>query len=413
MPFFEKIRHELADFIEQRDDLILLVSCTNSDFGFVLEILREIEQSSGTDVFLLFSDGFVQSDPFVSVAIERLRDEHRTACEWLSEQGGVPLPSLPVFLDDHKLPASQRLRKAIDYARSLIPQGKGNRLVWAMFPMEVKDWASYLKLIVGLVPWDGIQPWMRGVRLVFRSTQEAGRFEPRLSNAPRVRRTKFELTQDQIEGAIADQVNDEQAPVEQRMQALLSLAVLDYAYNRPEDAIAKYNHLLGYYQSTGNKALEAFVLNGLGDVAHRQGNLEHALERYECAVIPAAEAKEGMILASIIRNLGDVAFEQKRYGEAEQYFDQLDKLTAATLDAECKARGSGMARAQPGEAGGVRSRSRELGDGGRVLPQDLVTFGIGGQSRPPGRILKRQHQREKLVAVEKELHSLGRGEATR
>ena len=216
-----------------------------------------------------------------------------------------------------------------------------------MFPMEVKDWASYLKLIVGLVPWDGIQPWMRGVRLVFRSTQEAGRFEPRLSNAPRVRRTKFELTQDQIEGAIADQINDEQAPVEQRMQALMSMAVLDYAYNRPEDAIAKYNHLLGYYQSTGNKALEAFVLNGLGDVAHRQGNLEHALERYECAAIPAAEAKEGMILASIIRNLGDVAFEQKRYGEAEQYFDQLDKLTAATLDAECKARlwnGEGSAR---------------------------------------------------------------------
>ena len=39
----------------------------------MLETLREIEQSSGTDVFLLFSDGFVQSDPFVSVAIERLR----------------------------------------------------------------------------------------------------------------------------------------------------------------------------------------------------------------------------------------------------------------------------------------------------------------------------------------------------
>ena len=276
--FFEKLRRELAEFIEQRDNLILLVSRTNDDFGFVLEILREVEQSSGTDVFLLFSDGFVQPDPFVSVAIERLRDEHRTACEWLSEQGGVPLPSLPVFLDDHKLPASQRLREAIDYAR-LDTTGKRepSRLG------DVPDGGQGLGVLSQIDRRLGALGWYPALdaRGTVGLPLDGGGWaiEPRLSNAPRVRRTKFELTQDQIEGAIADQVNDEQAPVEQRMQALMSLAVLDYAYNRPEDAIAKYNHLLGYYQSTGNKALEAFVLNGLGDVAHRQGNLEHALER--------------------------------------------------------------------------------------------------------------------------------------
>ena len=112
-------------------------------------------------------------------------------------------------------------------------------------------------------------------------------------------------------------------------------------------------------------------------------------------------------MASIIRNLGDVAFEQKRYGEAEQYFDQLDKLTAATLDAECKARAL--------EWRGLSQEKQEAFDRAVESWQTAAEFcrkiwlpsALERNLGHLARILKRQHQREKLAAVEKELQTIG------
>lgn len=335
---FEKLRRDLEAFIEQRDDFILLVSCGDNDFAFVLQMLGEIEQATGTDCFLTFPDAFVEAGSFVNSAIERLRTECQTAGDWLAEQGRDPLPSMHSGIGDSKRPAADRLREAIDYARSLVPPGKGNRLVWAMVPMTIGDWPRYLELIEKLVPWKGIEPWMRGVRLVLRSSVDADKLAPRLASAPRVRRTQFEFGPAQMDSALRDQMADETQPLEQRMIALLSLAVIDYGHDRPQDAIDKYNHLLGHYQHTKNPLMQAVVLNGLGDVEQRRNQLDKAQHWYECAVEPATEAKHGVILASIVRGLGDVAFKKGQFVEAEQYFDQLDKLTQATLDAECKAR---------------------------------------------------------------------------
>ena len=336
---FEKAQQELEAFLEQRDDFLLLAAASADDVGFVLQTLREIEQVAGTDVYLLFSDNFVQPGPFVAVAMERLRDEHRTVCQALAEEGRDPLPPLPPALFDQSRPAADRLIDGISFARSLVPAGGGHRLVWAMCPLEVADWGAYLKLVSALVPAGGIRPWMRGVRLIFRYQAVAGQLAPDLAKAPRVRVAEMNLGPGDMEAAIRGEVDDEQLPVEERMQALVSLAVLDYAHGRVADAVAKFNHLLGHYQQTGNQRMQAFVLNGLGDVAqHRQNDVEQALHWYECAVPPAAEAQDPVILSSVVRNLGDVSFQRGRYAEAEQYFTHLDRLTAVTFDADAKAR---------------------------------------------------------------------------
>jgi uncharacterized protein HemY len=58
---------------------------------------------------------------------------------------------------------------------------------------------------------------------------------------------------------------------------------------------------------------------------------------YECAVVPATDAKDAVVLAAVTKNLGELAFEQQRYEEAEQYFDGLDQLAAHMLQPETKA----------------------------------------------------------------------------
>jgi tetratricopeptide (TPR) repeat protein len=335
---FEKVRKDISRFIAQRDDLLMVASCSDSDAGIVLQTLRDIEQASATDIFLLFGDNFVQANPFVSLTVERLREQHRIACEGLAEKGHEPLPPLPSSLFDESQPPHRRLRQAICFARSLVPREGRHRLVWATFPQQISDRREYLRLVARFVPWEGIKPWMAGIRLLFRDETDTAQYAPGLPGAPRVRLMGVDLGPAAMEASIREDVEDEELPEEERMQALLSLAILDYARNRTNDAMAKYNHLLAYYQRTENQAMQAFVVNSFGDIFHRQGDLDKAQHWYECAVPPAAAAKDPLILATLTRNLGDVSYKLGQYANAEQYYDGVDKLSAVTLDPGSKIR---------------------------------------------------------------------------
>jgi len=89
-----------------------------------VENLRRVSNPTArlTDVFLLFSDHFVEPGPFVSIAIERLKIEHKMACQALAEKNCDPLPPLPKSLFDESQPSADRLREAITFGRSLFPR---------------------------------------------------------------------------------------------------------------------------------------------------------------------------------------------------------------------------------------------------------------------------------------------------
>ncbi|MFL6449156.1 MAG: tetratricopeptide repeat protein [Bryobacteraceae bacterium] len=329
----DRLRNELNNFVEQRNDLMLVAKCSDDDVAVGLKLLRDLEQSNKTDVFLLFSDNFVQPVPFVSVAIERLREDHRLACSALAEENKPSLPPFPLALLDDSRPPGQRLIHAMTFAHSLLPPQGGHRLVWAMFPLRIADRDAYWSLISELMPWDGIRPWMRGLRLVFRDVAAHARSAP-----AGVRFRSYDLGQQAIESSFEDEAKDDQLPEERRMQSLLLSAGMDLAYNRSKDATAKYELLLGYYQRTENDAMQAFVLNAFGEMAHRAGDLDKAVFWFECAVDPAAAVNGPVLLATIGRNLGDAMYKLGRYPEAEQYHDNVDKLASHMLDPELKIR---------------------------------------------------------------------------
>jgi tetratricopeptide (TPR) repeat protein len=335
---FAKLREDITQFIGQRDDFAMIASCSDNDSGIVLQLLRDIEQSQASDIFLLFSDNFIQSNAFVSVAIERLREQHSLACQALAEKGQKPLPPLPAELSDESEAPHRRLQNAILFARSLLPREGGHRLVWAMFPQRIANRGEYLELVKTFAPGQGVEAWMAGIRIIFRDEPGGGEHASALTEARRVRLLNIDLGPAAMEASMRQEATDAELPEADRMQALLSLALLDAAHSRTQDAAAKYNVLLEHYQRTENYLMQAFVMNGYGDLFQRLADLDQARQWYECAVAPASAAKNPLLLTMIAKNLGDVSYKLGSYGAAEEYYDGVDKVSRVTLDAGSKVR---------------------------------------------------------------------------
>ena len=62
---FDRLTKTLRQFIAQRDDLLLLVPCDDSDFGLVLKALRDLDREIAGDLFLLFGERFSDARQFV------------------------------------------------------------------------------------------------------------------------------------------------------------------------------------------------------------------------------------------------------------------------------------------------------------------------------------------------------------
>lgn len=402
----ERVKTTVEDFIEQRDDLLLVASCADAETAMVLKLIEDVEQANASDIFLLFAHEFVDAASFAAAAVGTLRAQHGAACDALKEDGREPYPPIPASLDDPALPPLQRLTAAISYARSLLPKEGDHRLVWAMFPVTIADRHAYLDLVNAFAPHQGVRPWMRGVRVIFRDEPDTAEFMPALAGAPRVRLSNIDMGPEAIEQALREEVEDDELPLEQRMTALLQNALIDCAHGRFQGGFAQLRVLLGHYQHTQNHACQAIVLNAVGDAYHRQKDLEKAREYYECAVPLAVTAKSAVILQMVTRNLGDVASANGHYGDAAQFYDGAAQLASKTLYAE--------GRVQALEQQGLNLEKAGVLDRAVVAWEEAAAFSRNLDMREHlkrnllhlGRGYRQLDQGEHLAAVQSELRQL-------
>jgi tetratricopeptide (TPR) repeat protein len=223
------------------------------------------------------------------------------------------------------------------FAGALLPRAPGHRLVWGMFPARVADWPAYLKLVASCAPRPEVQPWMRGLRLVFRVEAGFAFADSPLVDAERTRLTRVDFGPAALEASFRKAADNQRLPEAERMEALLSLAFLAAAHGRTQEARTAFQVLLDYHSRTDNPLMQAVVLNGLGDLEHRAGRLQEAKSWYECAVTPAVAAEQATVLAAVVQNLAAVAYEQRSYADAEEYYDGLVQLKDCILDEEGKA----------------------------------------------------------------------------
>lgn len=329
----DNLQKTLVEFVEQRDDLILLLQGDDAAAAISMKLLRGIEASDPADVFLLMAHDFERLNLFVDAAVAHLAQEHARTNAALQEEGRAPLATFPTGALDAARPPIDRLRDALAFMRSLIPRRGGHRLVVMFCPMRVADVAGYAGLIGDLAPRDPVPGWLQGMRIILRCTPEMSAAVETLKAAPRTRVGTFDFTRDAIETSLQEEAADERTPEAARAGALVQLAAFDTAFGRSAAALTKYELLLGLFQKTENPLMESHVLNGMGD-AHRRGDdAEKAMASYECAIAPAVEAKSAPMLQVTMRNLASLEYELGHFDRAEQYFDLLLRAAQHNQDA--------------------------------------------------------------------------------
>jgi tetratricopeptide (TPR) repeat protein len=333
---FEQVRKRLSDFVEQRDDVLLVVRCNDGDAALVLKVLQEVDEADPSDLFWVFGDEFRRADEYVGKVFERFEERHRLVGERLKELGRPPWPLVPSDLRQPGASAADRMRRLMVFARSLLPDGPDFRIIWAPFPLKLAEPAGHAALFAELLRSDGPLRWYHHVRIVTREDPRKPALSEALANTPRVTRYEPDLSGSSQEKSLEEDVTDSSLPVAQRMQSLLLLAGMDYAHRRFGNSLKKYGILLEYYRGMGNHPMTALVLNGMGEVHQRAGDLKKAKAHFECALTPAILAESPPILLNVTLNLANLMLVARSWRDGEDYYDSAEKLATAQLNAPTK-----------------------------------------------------------------------------
>jgi hypothetical protein len=328
---FEQLMRTLRYFIRQRDDLLLLVACGDSDVALVLKALRDLDRISSGDLFLLFADDFETPDAFVTSLAGRIEEE-RTLINDATGPEVEKLPPLPPEMVAPGPAPAVRLEAGMGYARSLIEPRQGQHFVWGMGPGKIADPTSYLELLAHLAPQPDIRPWMRGARIVARVPADFKLDRSPLARARRVNVEPFVIPPDAHDQGLLADAADPKLPQAERMQAEVQLAYLDCAHRRFDPATARFRKALAYFQWAGVPVMEGLIISGLGDVERGKENWKQAQHWYACAVVPAAEAGNPILLANIVQNLALVAYHEKRFADGAERYGELAELKRGMFD---------------------------------------------------------------------------------
>jgi tetratricopeptide (TPR) repeat protein len=231
-------------------------------------------------------------------------------------------------------------------------------LIWGLLPGHIDDREGYARLVVEFVPWNGPEPWMKGLRIVARDDRDRPFVRPglRKRRAPGVLLYEPDLGTAALTDALARDAADRSLPVAERMEALAQLAALDHAHRRYPQAIEKYGVLYNYYGEHNIPAMQAVVLHGVGDVLRQKGDLTGARDKYQQGIALLSEPSALPILLNLTAAAGDVSLELKDFATAEGFFDIAQQIAGKLLNAFAKGdvlEKQGIARDKGGDHAGA------------------------------------------------------------
>lgn len=325
---FEGVQKELTAFLEQRDYLFMVIGCHDFELGYLLKILQAIDESNSSDLFWMFVDEFKDLFTYVETTLGHFRTQHEGVCEGLKKEGRAPWPPIPQHVFDQSQDPVHRLKALMTFSRDLLPSEEGHLTVWGFFPHQIHQPQQYRALVEALAEHQFPHPWCHHMRIFLRDEKDSPILQT-LNRSPRICFYRADFSVEAMERSLREEVMEEANPLEQRLQSLLSLAGLDLAHGRFREALQKYQLLLRYYQGTGQQTMTALVLNWMGEVYERSGNLPEAQRYYESSLTPAVESKSEPVLLNILLNLANLKSKQEMWAEAEVYYDSAEKIATA------------------------------------------------------------------------------------
>jgi tetratricopeptide (TPR) repeat protein len=330
---FEDLRARLEAFVAQRDDLLLVVRAGASEQIALLKTLEGLEQGAGADVYLLFSEQFTEQQPYVSAIVGAFAVRHQALIATLAQAGAAVPPAMPDTLLDTTQDPATRLRALLVFARGLIPELDGVRLVVALMPHAIADSRSFAGLVDALLEHTLPAPWCHHMRFIVREDPASPALMP--SDAGRARTLWYapDLGQTSVETALEAEANDATLSLPERMQALLILAGMDTAHQRVEQALEKYALLANYHSGMGDLPMLALAANGMGEACAQADRHDQARQHFERALTPALEAQDLPSLINITFNLARLHMGRCDWNEAIAYYIALSTLAHAALNA--------------------------------------------------------------------------------
>jgi len=332
----KEVQDVLADFVHQDRYQALVVRATNVELIYLLKMVETLDQREPAHVFGLFPQPVTgDAAAYVSSTLAALRSQLEPVNQLRVADGQPAWPAFPAECDDPRVSPARRLRAGIAHAAGLVPGGLEHRLVISLFPQSVEKPASYAEALGAVLP-NGALPevaepaWPR-VRLIVRDDGAAPVLIPALRRMknPAVLVYEPELSPPALMDAMAREVADPTTPEPKRMQMLTELAALDYAYGRLDEAVAKYQVLYDYYRRSEAPLMQAFVLQGVGDVLRRIGRVPLARERYGQGLTLAIDTKGLPLIMSLAFSAGDTSLQLQQYKDAEEHLEIARKVAVS------------------------------------------------------------------------------------
>jgi tetratricopeptide (TPR) repeat protein len=324
----DAVLQRLKAFVAQRDNLALVLNCHEGEGPSLLTILESLEEQSASEMFWQFPEAFVTPQEYASSIVQSFAARHELVRLQQAEAGMAVWPALPPELRNEAAPPSQRIRELMLFARSLLPTLDGALLVWVMLPLQIADQNAYATLMQQVLRHEFPFPWCHHIRCIVRGEPTDPALAESLKQIRHIDWYAPDLSPAALHAALESEAADEALPLEDRLQSVFVTANTDYAHKRYDLALDKYATLLPYYANTGNLTMAALVLNGMGEVHRAAGNAQQANACFEAAMVPASDGNQPPVAAllNVSINLATMRMDQKRYDEAENYFEGIQKL---------------------------------------------------------------------------------------
>jgi tetratricopeptide (TPR) repeat protein len=327
---FVAMESAMQTFIEQPDYPTLILNGSDGDIIFPVRVLQNWDRQWDSPLFLIFPFECKAVGDYIQQCMDLLVLQIEAVNEELMAQGEESWPPLPLVCLDPRQAPRNRLRAAIDYVRSMVPDDAD--IVWGLLPAIISDPAGYKTMILPLLALTGFEDWMNGHRFLIRDDRSKPflLLDLQREKADGVLVLNIDFSPGRAADAMVRTVNDPNAAVPERMQALMQLAAFDIAYQRYDQALEKYNLLHTYHAEQKDAVGQALALGGAGDVAMRLGNMEEAKKRYQQALAVAAPDGNLPVLLNLLQSAGECCMHLGQPGEAEGYLD-LANQTAGKL----------------------------------------------------------------------------------
>lgn len=336
---FDQVTDRLREFIAQRDFLALVLLIKDSDAPIPLKIIEGLDDASTSEMFWTFTEPFDDAGSYASAVLDAFRTRFepvRMALE--KEDGALRWPDFPEERFYEGQPPEELFRELMVFSRELLPIPTGSVAVWALYPLSIADAEGYGRLMRRVLHHELPNPWCYQLRIIARDDAVARPLATDLSGMEGVDWYEPDLSLEALQRAVEDDVEDEEMPLAERMQALLMTAGVDYAHGRHEQALQKYKLAFRFYEGTNNPPFAAIALNGMGEIHQATGDYLSAGALFESALGPATagEPPAYPVLLNVVLNLANLRLAQEQWEEAEAYYDNADQVATIARNPPAK-----------------------------------------------------------------------------